>query len=109
MIRAAILPLLCGATLAGCGNRQAEHAFDGQYFRARAAKVGGDVAQIEVSVRPVSVSFRGALEAGRYEATRYCVTTFGNSEIDWLVGPDQAPQSYVIDNDTLVLRGICEE
>lgn len=107
MIRVIALVLMA-ATMAGCGQREARIAFDGQYFRAQANRVEGDRQQIIVSVRPVSASLDGALEAGRHEATRYCIENYGNSAMDWVVGPDQDPGSYRIDNDTLVLRGACE-
>ncbi|THH38989.1 hypothetical protein E4Z66_05370 [Aliishimia ponticola] len=100
--------MVCAVALSACQSRKDQIAFDGQFFRSKLSKVDGDRAQIMVTVKPVSASLEGAREAGRYEATRYCVTTFGNSAVDWVVGPDQAPETYSIENDTLVLRGACE-
>ena len=108
MIRVTLIAALSLALLAGCKSRRDRIAFDGQLFRSNASKVDGDRQQIAVSVRPVSASFQGALEAGRYEATRYCIENYGNSRVDWLVGPDQEPGTYRIEDDTLVLRGTCE-
>ena len=107
-MRNVVIFLCCGLVLAGCASRQDRFAFDGQYFRSSASRVDGDPQQIAITVRPVSASFEGALQAGRYEATRYCVQNYGNSAVDWVVGPDQDPGSYRIENDTLVLRGACE-
>ena len=108
MYRSVLLLILCAAMVAGCGKRQERLAFDGQYYRAKVSRVDGDRQQIAITVRPVSASFEGALEAGRYEATRHCIQNYGNSAVDWVVGPDQDPSTYRIENDTLVLRGACE-
>jgi hypothetical protein len=108
MIRGVVALGLIAALVAGCGNRQDRFAFDGQYFRSSAARVEGDRRQIVISVRPASASLQGAVEAGRYEATRYCIENYGNSAVDWVVGPDQDLGSYRVENDTLVLRGACK-
>ena len=98
----------CGVlALSGCSNREEQVTFDGQYYRAKVGKVDGDRQQISVEVRPVSVSLDGAREAGRYEATKYCIENFGTSDIDWIVGPDDAEESLVISDDRLTLRGSC--
>lgn len=108
LMRGLLMGIVALALVAGCTNRNDRLAFDGQFFRSKASKVDGDRREIEVTVKPVSASPKGALEAGRYEATRYCVLTFGNSKIDWAVGPDQDPETLQPANDTLVLRGTCE-
>lgn len=109
MIRVAVVLGLIAALLTGCGQqRQERFAFDGQYFRANSSRVDGDRRQFTIAVRPVSASLEGAVEAGRYESTRYCIENYGNSAVDWVVGPDQELGTYRIENDTLVLRGACE-
>lgn len=108
MVRTVVILGLIAALVAGCGSRRDRIAFDGQFFRSNASRVDGDRQQIVVTVRPVSASFAGALDAGRYEATRYCIANYGNSAVDWVLGPDQEPSTYRIENDTLVLRGACE-
>ncbi|CAN0585034.1 unnamed protein product, partial [Ectocarpus sp. 12 AP-2014] len=60
----------------------------------------------QVSVRPVSASFDGARAAGKYEATRYCITNYGNSSVKWTVGPDS--NVVPVENDTLTLQGRCD-
>ena len=96
--------------LIGCDNiRKDDQAFDGQFFRSKAERVGRDDRRpFTVAVRPASASIKGALEAGRHEATKYCVETFGNSRINWVLGPDAPPESYVLERDTLMLEGVCE-
>ncbi len=106
LLRAALMVTLCVA-VAGCNARRDQLAFDGQYYRSKASKVDGDRRQIAVTVRPVSASIEGAQEAGRYEATKYCIENYGSSAVEWVVGPDQDPDSYTLDGDNLVLRGAC--
>ncbi len=108
MTRPVVLLGLILMLLAGCGGRQEELAFDGQNFRANLSRSGGDRQEFSISVRPVSASFDGALQAGRYEATRYCIENYGTSDVDWVVGPDQQFGTYPIENDTLLLSGACE-
>jgi hypothetical protein len=49
----------------------------------------------------------GAREAGRYEATKYCINQYGTSDIAWVSGPDVEDGSLTINNDELQLRGAC--
>ena len=48
------------------------------------------------------------IEAGGYAGTRYCIEKFGNSRIDWAVGPDTEPGRLTIADNTLVFRGTCQ-
>lgn len=98
--------LLC---LTACTDQRKRPAFDGQFFRASAKKDGDDRADFIASVRPVSASLAGALEAGRFEGTRYCIENYGTSDILWEIGPDQDPETVVVDGDGLVLKGRCNE
>ena len=108
-MRATITLLIVLASVAACGQESRRPAFDGKFFRASASKNGDSRADFAVKVRPVSASLEGAIEAGRYEATRYCVKLFGTSDIDWAVGPDQDPETLVVANDTLNFSGVCNE
>ncbi len=107
-MRIILLFLVATTVLTACNNRNRNQiAFDGQFFNARATKVDKVRENFAVTVRPVSNSLTGALEAGRHAATRYCILEFGSSAIDWTLGPDQDPESYVITNDQLDLSGTC--
>lgn len=111
------LPMLLGwglliaaaLSLVACGDRRDERVlFDGEYFRAKAARIDRDQRQdFTVQVGDISRSFQGALEAGRYEGTRYCIEEFGTSDIIWSSGPDDDPESLQIDKGRLTLRGTC--
>lgn len=110
-MRVIFLPAALVATMAvaGCINREDKIPFDGQYFRSKVSKVDKQFDVFTVSVKPVSASLEGAREAGRYEATSYCVNTFGSSDIIWTAGPDAPEEDLTIENDQLVLQGRCPQ
>ncbi|WP_299148650.1 hypothetical protein [uncultured Tateyamaria sp.] len=100
--------LIAALALSACAERKADRvAFDGQFFRSNASKVDKQRNQFEISVSPVSASLEGAREAGRYEATRYCIGIFGSSNVDWIEGPDAEDGTLRISGDKLLLRGTC--
>lgn len=105
--------LLLGVLLAGCGATKNlvsgdKPVFDGQRFRGGARVVErGDLSHFVSTVRPVSKSFEGAIRAAEYEGISHCIRYFGTSDIVWEVGPDTPPSGFVIDNDSLSLRGRC--
>ncbi len=102
------LMLIAVLLLSACAGKKADRiAFDGQFFRASAKKVDKQRLNFEVTVRPVSASLEGARAAGAYEATRYCVGTFGTSDIEWTNGPDAEDGTLRISNDRLLLTGRC--
>lgn len=95
--------------LAACsGERRADRvAFDGVFFRSSASSIDRVRENFEVSVTPVSASLDGAREAGRYEATRYCIENYGSSDITWSAGPDADEGTLTLSGDSLLLRGMC--
>ena len=100
--------LIAVLLLSACQGRRADRvAFDGVFFRGSASKVDGQRQNFEVSVTPVSASLEGAREAGRYEATRYCIRQFGSSDIAWVEGPDAEDGTLRISGDKLLLTGTC--
>lgn len=102
------LLLIAAFVLTGCSERRADRiTFDGQLFRASAKKIDKRRLDFEVVVRPVSASLEGAREAGRYEATRYCIGNFGTSDVEWVDGPDAEDGTLLVSNDRLTLRGTC--
>lgn len=100
--------LIAALMLSACSGRKADRvAFDGVFFRSTAGKVDKQVDQFEITVSPASASIDGAREAGRYEATRYCIRNFGTSDVAWTEGPDAEDGTLTIANDRLILRGTC--
>ncbi|MEP1587602.1 MAG: hypothetical protein ABJR46_17910 [Tateyamaria sp.] len=103
------LLLIAALLLSACVERRADRiAFDEEFFRATSKKLDKDRINFEVTVRPVSASLEGARDAGRQEATRYCVGNFGSSDIDWIEGPDAEDGRLRVSRDTLRLVGRCK-
>ena len=92
--------------LFGCSARINENRvpFDGVLFNAK-LKVGSSKKAFEVTVPLSHRSLAGAKEAGRYEATIYCVNKFGTSDIIWDVSPDDV--SKVTSNKSIFIKGRC--
>lgn len=101
--------VLCMGLLAGCASQEDRILFDGQFYNAKLRKVERQRDVFTVSVRPVSKSLVGAVDAGEYEAISYCVTQFGNSDIIWTAGPDAPDGRYSVTNDVLTLQGRCPD
>jgi len=99
--------LLCVGLVAACGPDEDQLRFDGKFYRAKLSKVDKQRSQFAIQVSPASASLTGAREAGRYEATRYCIAQFGTSDVTWISGPDVEDDALVLTNDKLQLRGTC--
>lgn len=111
-----MLALVVGmaASLSGCGRlnglRQNKGlTFDGQTFNASAKGTRGDVALFTSTVRQPQKSLDGAIEAATYQGVKYCINTFGTSDIRWSVGPDTPREQLVVAGDTLSLTGRCND
>ena len=98
---------LCAGLTAGCTSPEDRILFDGQFFTSKIRKVERQIDVFAVTVKPVSRSLKGAREAGRYEATVYCVNTYGSSDVIWTAGPDAPEGQLNIEKDTLTLQGRC--
>jgi hypothetical protein len=110
MMRGLVLSAVCLAVLAGCGktsNRE-KLLFDGYAFKTSIKDVKEDPLMFDVTVKGANQSRTGAEDAGRYEATRYCVVNYGNSKLEWLVVQETAGRDLQVEKDTLLLRGRCE-
>ena len=92
--------------LLGCSARINENRvpFDGVLFNAK-LKVGASKKDFEIIVPRSHRSLFGAKEAGRYEATIYCVNKFGTSDIIWDVSPDDVLK--VTSNKSIFIKGRC--
>ncbi len=107
-VRPVLALALIGALAACSGGAPKSYPFDGVHFNAKARAVNKKVTRsiFTVQVAQASRSFKGAREAGRYEATRYCIENYGTSDITWEIGPDSP--GLVLADDTLTLKGKCE-
>ena len=116
MLRGAfgVTVVLSLALVAGCSTfkdhrKKTEFAFDGIEFKTKATAIEKENrAHFTVEVRRATQSIEGAKEAGRYGGTRYCIEQYGTSAIEWVSGPDQENQSLRMDDDDLILEGICK-
>ncbi len=108
MMRSATILIVLAVALTACSKKEdAGIQFDGQYFKTKAKKTEDSLADFTVTVTPVSSSFEGALEAGEYEGTKYCIKNFGTSVIKWTVGPKTDPKQIQVTDNTLTLLGRC--
>ena len=109
--RALVLGGLAMLTLAGCDalrRDRGDPAFDGHYFRAKASGDETDARNFTVSVRRPQQSLTGAREAALYQANKYCIEYFGNSEKTWTQGPDSPNGQMVFaQNGDLLVAGTC--
>ncbi|HBS49671.1 MAG TPA: hypothetical protein DEA05_06095 [Rhodobacteraceae bacterium] len=91
--------------MSACQRPEDRVAFDGVTFKTKAKRIDDDWNMFTVTVSPAAASLEGARQAGRYEATRYCIGVAGTSEVLWTVGPETEPLR--IDGDTLTFQGEC--
>lgn len=103
--------LIFGLTLlVACTSQDDRILFDGLYFRTKSAAVDRKVtlAEFDVQVRDALRAPQAALQAGEYEGVSYCIDKFGTSQIIWTRGPDAELSDLVFDNETLLMRGVCD-
>ena len=96
--------------LVGCLNplepEENKIAFDGYHFSSKLSRSKLDDRSFDLTVRRANRSLLGAREAGKYEATRFCIKNFGTSYIKWVIGPDD--QSIGLTGKVLKLSGQCD-
>ena len=96
--------------LMGCSNPfgldENKVPFDGYYFSSKITQNKTDDRYFILKVKRASRSLSGAREAGRYEATRFCIKNFGTSDIKWALGPDD--ENVGLTGRILKLSGKCD-
>ena len=96
--------------ITGCSNpfelEENKVSFDGYYFSSKLSRSKLDDRSFDLIVRRANRSLSGAREAGRYEATRFCIKNYGTSDIKWVLGPDD--QSIGLTGKVLKLSGQCD-
>ena len=75
-------------------------------YRASLSR-GQDRRNFTVSVRAGGVGVAEARESARFPATRYCIETYGASDIDWLIDPATQDWAFARDGQTMVFQGRC--
>ena len=106
-VRPIAAALAAALALTACGKPGERVRFDGNYYPAKLAKSGDRRAEFSVTVRGAAQGLNGAREAGRYEATRYCIETYGDSDIAWQAGYGPEDGRVLTGDGSLVLRGSC--
>lgn len=113
-MRVFILCLLSLSVLSSCGwakniqSRKNRVLFENQYFPARLTTTREDKLAFSVSVDRIDQGLVPAREAGRFEATKYCIDKFGRSDVIWTQGPDVEDAELQLDNGRLILEGRCD-
>ena len=96
--------------MTGCSNPLALEenivSLDGYYLSSKLSRSKLDDRSFDLTVRRANRSLSGAREAGRYEATRFCIKNYGTSDIKWVLGPDD--QSIGLTGKVLKLSGQCD-
>ena len=96
--------------ITGCSNpfelEENKVSFDGYSFSSKLSRNKLDDRSFDLTVRRANRSLSGAREAGRYEATRFCIKNYGTSDIKWVLGPDD--QSIGLTGKVLKLSGQCD-
>ena len=82
---------------------------DGTRFRAKISTEREDKRSFLVTGTPFAVNPEGAVEAAQYEATRYCLLTYGGSDIEWTIGPKTPVEELPVENDVVQLDGRCTQ
>jgi hypothetical protein len=103
--------ILCSCLiLLGCSNpltlEENKVSFDGYYFPYKLVRNKADDRSFDLTVKRANRSLLGAREAGRYEATRFCIKIFGTSDIKWFLDPDD--ENISLTGRVLKLSGQCD-
>lgn len=97
--------------LSGCASAR-ERVFGGAQsdralpFRASVLK-GNDNRNIAVRVRAGGVSVADVRESVRFQATRYCLTTFGGADTLWQIDPKTGDWAFARDGQDMIFEGRC--
>lgn len=109
MIRVFVLGVAVATGLAGCSDSKNRIAFDGQFFRAKIAKVDKQRDVFVVTVKDPAKSLEGARLAARHEGISYCLENYGTSDVDWVVDPLDEEAQLTIVKDQLTFQGRCPQ
>lgn len=74
-------------------------------FKAKLSK--GDDRDFTVSVTHEGNGVAALRESVRFEATKYCLLTFGGSDADWLIDPATQDWAFNQDGGKLTFQGEC--
>lgn len=75
-------------------------------FRATLRR-GDDRRDFTVNVRAGGVSVGTARESARFPATRYCLESYGGSDVDWTIDPATGDWAFSRDGQSMIFQGRC--
>ena len=97
-------------TLSGCANVRERIFGNAQQaslpYRAVLTK-GEDRRNFAVRVRAGGVSVPDVRESVRFQATRYCLTTFGGSDARWAIDPSTGDWAFAREGEDMIFTGRC--
>ena len=100
--------ITCAVLLLGACTERSERAFfDGNYYPPKTRAEKEDRRNFTASVRRASRGINGAQQAAVHEATRYCLESFGTSEIEWSGVPEGEGPVHGRSGDTVSVTGSC--
>lgn len=75
-------------------------------FKASLAK-GDDRRDMIISVRGGNNDLEAVRETVRFTATRYCLPTFGGSDVDWAIDPATQDWAFARNGEDMIFSGRC--
>ncbi len=75
-------------------------------YRAKLSRAD-DRRDFVVTVKAGGVGVDAVRESVRFPATRYCLKTYGGSEVEWLINPDTGDWSFAREGASMVFSGRC--
>lgn len=114
MLRGAIF-LALALALTGCsGLRDRLNIFKGRDsterslpYKAKLSKNKADPRDLTITVASRGDGLEEVRESVRFQATKYCLKTFGSSDADWQIDPETGDWAYTSSADTLTFQGRC--
>ena len=68
---------------------------------------GDDRRDFEVRVEAGGVGVADVRESVRFPATRYCIETYGRSDVDWAVDPATGDWAFTRSGESMIFQGRC--
>ncbi|MGI9389776.1 MAG: hypothetical protein ACR2O1_06945 [Boseongicola sp.] len=76
-------------------------------FRAQLQRSNEDRHEFTVRARAGGATVGQVRESVRFQATRYCLPTFGKSDAEWTIDPDTGDWAFVRDGADMIFSGRC--
>ncbi len=104
IISLALAVASCGRLGIGNASKRAETE-NTLPFKAKLKK--GEERDFAVTVANKGAGVAEVRESVRFEATKYCLLTFGGSDVEWTINPASKDWAFSQDGDSLTFNGRC--